>query len=417
MRPPVTSRRLALAAVLVSLCVPASASAAEQLVGLTADNQLLLFRSDSPSNLQGSVTVTGLATGETLLGIGYQESFGRIYAMGSTNRLYVVNPITGAALPVSTLPFSPPLNGDAFAFAVDNSTNLARSYSSSGQNLSVSVLTGQAAAVGTAYSYDPSDPGTGTTPTLSALAYSVPPTGSQGAAGLYAIDASRSAFVTAPTQQALIRTVGELGVQVSGPAGLVLTKAGTGLAALRTSATGNPQLYNLDISTGKATPISSDESRATIAYRSSSSASGDTPVISIADLGEAPDDETRPRVVVGTSTSPRATTLRSSGLPFTTSCNEACTVSGVLTVGKKKQTAVTGAVLATAGWVKLTAKLNSSTKSLLRSDSTQGFSLKVTVTDGAGNWTNVTTNGATRYTGVAPPPTPRSRVGGLRYAA
>ena len=102
MRSLVTLRRLALAAVAAGLCVPATASAAEQLVGLTADNQLLLFRSDSPSNLQGSVTVTGLATGETLLGIGYQDALGRIYALGSTNRLYVVSPITGAALPVST---------------------------------------------------------------------------------------------------------------------------------------------------------------------------------------------------------------------------------------------------------------------------------------------------------------------------
>jgi hypothetical protein len=396
MRSLVTFRRLALMAAVVGLGVPASASAAEQLAGLTADNQLLLFRSDSPSNLQGAVTVSGLATGETLLGIGYQEALGRIYALGSTNRLYVVNPITGAALPVSTLPFSPPLNGDAFAFALDNSTNLARSYSSSGQNLTVSIVTGQGAGTGASYAYDPSDPGTGTTPVLSALAYSVPPAGSQGAAGLYAIDSARSALVTAPTSQALIRTIGDLGVQTAGPAGLVLTRAGTAMAALRTSADGNPQLYDLDIATGKATPISSDENRATIAYRSSSSASGDTPIISMVDLGAAPDDEARPRVVVATSTNPRATTLRSKGLPFTTSCNEACSVSAVLTIGKKKQTAVTGSVFATAGWVRLTSKLDSTAKSLLRKDPTQGFSLKVTVTDGAGNRTNVTTNGATR---------------------
>jgi hypothetical protein len=396
MRSLVTLRRLALMAAVLGLGAPASASAAEQLVGLTADNQLLLFRSDSPSNLQGAVTVSGLATGETLLGIGYQETLGRIYALGSTNRLYVVNPITGAALPVSTLPFSPPLNGDAFAFAVDNTTNLARSYSSSGQNLTVSIVTGQGAGTGASYAYDPSDPGTGTTPVLSALAYTVPPAGSQGAAGLYAIDSARSALVTAPTSQALIRTIGDLGVQTAGPAGLVLTRAGTAMAALRTSADGNPQLYDLDIATGKATPISSDENRATIAYRSSSSASGDTPIISMVDLGAAPDDEARPRVVVATSTNPRATTLRSKGLPFTTSCNEACSVSAVLTIGKKKQTAVTGSVFATAGWVRLTSKLDSTAKSLLRKDPTQGFSLKVTVTDGAGNRTNVTTNGATR---------------------
>lgn len=397
MRPPLTPRRLALAAaIVVSLGAPATASAAEQLAGLTADNQLLLFRSDSPANLQGAVTVSGLATGETLLGIGYQDALGRIYALGSTNRLYVVSPITGAALPVATTPFAPPLNGDAFAFAVDNSTNLARSYSSTGQNLTVSIVTGQTANVGASYSYDPSDPGTGTTPTLGALAYSAPPVGSAGVAGLYGIDTARDAFVTAPTQAATIRTVGDLGVTAEGPAGLALTRSGTAFAALRTAADGNPELYNVDLSTGKASAVSSNADRATIASRSSSSASGDTPIISMTALGEVPDDETRPRVVVAASTAPQATTLRSSGLPFTTSCNEACFVSGVLTIAKKKQTAVTGSVLATAGWVKLTAKLNSATKTLLREDPTQGFSLKVTVTDAAGNKTNVTTNGATR---------------------
>ncbi len=396
MRSPVTLRRVALAAAVVSLCLPASASAAEQLAGLTADNQLLLFRSDSPANLQGAVTVTGLETGETLLAIGYQDQLGRIYALGSTNRLYVVNPITGAARPVSTTAFSPPLNGDQFTLALDNSTNLARVYSNTGQNLSLSVLNGQTAQVGASYSYDPTDPGTGATPIISALAYSAPPSGSAGTPALYGIDSGRNALVTAPTQAALIRTIGDLGVKAEGPAALVLTKSGTALAALRATTNGNPELYDVDLSTGAATPISSDEDRATIAYRSSSSAPGDTPIISMADLGPAPDDEARPRVVVAASTNPKATTLRKSGLPFTTSCNEACFVSGVLTVGKRRQTAVTGSVLATAGWVRLRAKLSSSTKSALRKDPKQGFSLKVTVTDAAGHRTSVTTNGSTR---------------------
>ncbi|HWV85987.1 MAG TPA: hypothetical protein VNZ62_11135, partial [Capillimicrobium sp.] len=76
MRPLAILRTLALAAGL-GLCAPAAASAAEQLAGLTEDNQILLFRSDSPGNLQGAVTVSGLQPGETLVGIDWWESAGR----------------------------------------------------------------------------------------------------------------------------------------------------------------------------------------------------------------------------------------------------------------------------------------------------------------------------------------------------
>jgi len=394
MRPLATLRTLALAAAL-GLCAPAAASAAEQLAGLTEDNQILLFRSDSPGNLQGAITVSGLQTGETLVGIGWLDSTGRLYGLGSTNRVYVINPLTGAATPLSNTPFSPPLNGATFAFAIDPWSQQARSYSSTAQNLRISVINGQVAGVDPPFAYDPSDPGTGTTPVLAALAYTTPPTGG-GAASLYGIDTARDALVTAPTFAALVRSIGELGVPAEGPAGLTLTRSGTAFAALRPGTDEMPRLYTVDLSTGAASPVSNDSQRATIAYRTSSSATADTPIISLTSFGEVPDDTSDPRAVVAVTTNPRATTLIRRGLPFTVSCNEACSVSATLRVGRQRQTAVTGQVLATAGWVRLTSRMNSATRTLLRRDATQGFSLRVTVTDAAGNRTNITTNGATR---------------------
>lgn len=395
MRPLAFSRLLALA-VGLGLCAPAAATAAEQLAGLTEDNQILYFRSDSPGNLQGAVTASGLQTGETLVGIGWLQSIGRLYALGSSNRMYSVNPVTGTATPLSNIPFSPPLNGESFAFAIDPSLQQARSYSSTNQNLRISVVNGQVAGVDQPYTYDPGDPGAGTTPTLAALAYTLPPASGGGQSSLYGIDTARDALITSPTLSATIRTIGELGVAAEGTAALALTPGGTALAALRPAAGDNPRLFTVDLSSGAATPVSTDEARATIAYRSSSSASGDTPIVSMTALGEVADDDSDPRVVVAVSSNPRATTLRSRGLPFTVSCNEACSVSATLTVGKRRQTAVTGSVLSTAGWVRLTAKLNAAAKTLLRKDPTQGYSLKVTVTDAAGNTTNSTSNGATR---------------------
>ena len=91
-----------------------------------------------------------------------------------------------------------------------------------------------------------------------------------------------------------------------------------------------------------------------------------------------------------------AANMRSKGYRFKVSCNEACSISGQLTVGKVKTTAVTGQVLATAGYATMTSKLNADAKKLLREDSTQGFGLKVTVTDAAGNKVTASRSGKTK---------------------
>ncbi len=390
----------------LTLSVPAAASAAEQFAGLTDDNHLVLFRSDSPGNLQGSAPITGIQSGEKLVGLGWLDTIGRLYALGSSNRVYIVNPVTGAATPLSSVPFAPPLNGTTFTFAIDPMTQLARTYSSTNQDLRISVANGQVAGVDAPYAYDPSDPGAGTTPVLAALAYAQPPAGG-GSSTLYGIDTERDALVTAPTQAALVRTLGALNVDATGSAALAIvtttpsaatTTAPTtaAFAALSPGTGETPRLYTVDLATGAASPVSGDDARATIAYRTSSRATTDTPIIAMTALGSAADDDAKPRTVVAASSAPKAATLLRSGLPFTTSCDEACSVSGTLKIGKRSLKAVTGSVLATAGSVKLTAKLDAAAKKALRADATQGMSLKVTATDAAGNKTTITVNGATR---------------------
>ncbi|HEY8583548.1 MAG TPA: DUF4394 domain-containing protein, partial [Capillimicrobium sp.] len=252
-----TRRRRALCALVATaagLGAPASAQAAEQFAALTSDGQLMLFRSDSPGKIQNAELVTGLQSAETLLGLDVLPSNGRLYALGSSNRIYVVNPVTGAATAVSNTAFSPPLNGVTFTFGIDPTTSEARVVSNSGQDLRISVLNGQVTGVDAPFTYTPTDAGFGTTPLLAGLAYTIPPAGSAGASSFYAVDSVRDVLTTSATAAATVRTIGPLGVEVVEPAGFDITVDGTAYAALRTTADGNPQLHTVDLSTGTAVP-------------------------------------------------------------------------------------------------------------------------------------------------------------------
>jgi hypothetical protein len=381
-------------AVAACAAAPSAAQAAEQLAGVTADNQLYLFRSDSPGNLQNAVPITGLQSNEQILGVDSLAATGRLYALGSTNRIYVIDPLTGVATPITNTPFSPPLNGTAFAFSIDPGTLVARSISST-QNLRISVATGQVAGVDPAYAYDPSDAGTGTTPVFGGIAYSVPPAGSGGVASLYGIDTSRDTLITAPTQAALVRTIGPLGFDADGQTPMDLTAAGIAYAALHTG-NATPSLYTVDLSTGAAKATSGNAERSTIAFKTSSTSRAVRPILMLAALGEVPDDTTDPRVLLAAPNSIKASNLRSRGYRFSVSCSEACSVSARLTVGRERMDVVTGDVLATAGYVRMTAKLDAAAKKLLREDSTQGFGLRVSVTDSAGNRVTTSRSGRTR---------------------
>jgi hypothetical protein len=116
----------------------------------------------------------------------------------------------------------------------------------------------------------------------------------------------------------------------------------------------------------------------------------------MAALGPAPDDTSDPRVLLDAPNSIKASNLRSRGYRFSVSCSEACSVSARLTVGRERMDVVTGDVLSTAGYVRLRAKLDSAAKKLLREDPTQGYGLRVSVTDSAGNRVSASRRGRTR---------------------
>ncbi len=157
------------------------------MVALTASNRLVSFDRATPGTIRSTMAVTGLQSGENLVGIDYRPADGLLYGVGSSGRLYTVDPATGTATLKSTLsvdatdttaPFTA-LAGTDFGVDFNPAADRLRVVGNTGQNLRINVDTGAtttdgninggaAATAVTASAYTNSFAGTGST-TLYAL--------------------------------------------------------------------------------------------------------------------------------------------------------------------------------------------------------------------------------------------------------
>src|SRR3954463_12181569 len=61
--------------------------------GVTTANALVRFDTATPGTIISSTPITGLQSGESVLGIDFRPATGDLYALGSTSRLYIINPV------------------------------------------------------------------------------------------------------------------------------------------------------------------------------------------------------------------------------------------------------------------------------------------------------------------------------------
>jgi hypothetical protein len=66
---------------------------------VTDDERLISFDSATPGNIESNDPITGLAGGESILGMDFRGN-GELYALGSTGQLYVIDLDLAAAVPV-----------------------------------------------------------------------------------------------------------------------------------------------------------------------------------------------------------------------------------------------------------------------------------------------------------------------------
>ena len=125
----------------VALLALASTTRAELLYA-TDGFRLVQFDSATPNTTTAPVSFTGLQGDETIVGFDLRPSNGLLYGIGSSSRIYVIDPLTGVATQVGASQFSPGLNGNAFGVDFNPFVDRIRVVSDMEQNIRLNPDTG-----------------------------------------------------------------------------------------------------------------------------------------------------------------------------------------------------------------------------------------------------------------------------------
>lgn len=243
--------------------------------GLTSANTLIRLDSASPTGAAAPVAITGLqSTTEHVVGIDYRPRTGQLFATtvttgsttGATVNTYTINPLTGAATFVGTIPGTVTGAADvAGGYDFNPTVDRVRVVNVNGENYRINPNTGALAGDDTNLTFVP----TATGPIIG-IAYdrnfdrataTIPTT-------LYGIDRGTSSLVliggvngTPSPNLGVVTTVGSLGVTLDAgsDAGfdIIPTFAGgtPGAALAALTVGGVTGLYSINLTTGAATLI------------------------------------------------------------------------------------------------------------------------------------------------------------------
>ncbi|MBL8516362.1 MAG: DUF4394 domain-containing protein [Betaproteobacteria bacterium] len=155
----------------------------ENIVAVTAGNQLITFNAGQPAKILSKKALTGLQPGEEIAGIDFRVAKGVLYALGKTGtvgRLYTIDVASGKAAMVGSGPFAVALEGDEFGFDFNPTVDRIRLVSNTGLNTRLHPDTGAAVDANPnaeglqtdgRLAYANSDPNAGKTPAVMAAGY------------------------------------------------------------------------------------------------------------------------------------------------------------------------------------------------------------------------------------------------------
>jgi Domain of unknown function (DUF4394) len=203
-------------------------------------NNLLIFNPLYPQPVMKPIT--GLQSGENILGLDMRPVNGQLYALGSSSRLYTINAASGVAAAVGTAPFATALGGESFGFDFNPTVDRIRIVSNTGQNLRAHPETGALAAVDGAI-----NPGT---PMISSAAYTNNFAGATTTT-LYVLDGpNRKLYTQNPPNNGTLTNAVNLTFSFSGANGFDI--GGTsGKAYILVNDEIGVKLYGLNLETGQ----------------------------------------------------------------------------------------------------------------------------------------------------------------------
>jgi hypothetical protein len=232
---------------------------------LTPANRIVGFSLANPGSVISDLPVTGLPTGESLLGLDYRPANGVLYGVGASNRLYTVNPKRGEASQVGSGQFAVPLTPGAAGFDFNPTVDRIRLVNQAGQNARLNPDTGAIVDSDTLtggiqldgnLAYRAGDRNFGNIPGVAAAAYTNNFAGATSTT-LFAIDTNLDVLVRQdPPNNGVLNTIGPLGIDAGTVLGFDVRSVGgneTALAAIDVA--GVSSLYNINLTTGRASLV------------------------------------------------------------------------------------------------------------------------------------------------------------------
>jgi hypothetical protein len=221
---------------------------------VTTGNQLVSFNRTNPDTVQTIGVITGLQTGESVVGIDFRPATGGLYALGSTSRLYTLNMMSGAATQVGDV-FTTTLNGSEFGFDFNPTVDRIRIVSDADQNLRVNPDNASLIVDGT-LSYVISDTNGSANPNVVGAGYTNSYAGAT-ATTLYDIDSGLDVLARqVPANAGTLSTVGALGVDSSAVVGFdIMAGSNMAYAALQTEGSTTSGFYSVNLTNGAATLV------------------------------------------------------------------------------------------------------------------------------------------------------------------
>lgn len=231
-----------------------SANVNKTVYALDNNNTLYRISSSIPSTVNSSVVINGLQPLEKIIGIDFRPSDKRLYGIGTSNRVYIIDPATGGTTVIGGA-FNPVINGTTFGFDFNPVADRIRLHSNTEQNLRLNPVNGVVAFTDTNLAYADNDLNAGANPNIVGSAYTNSASGATSTQ-LYAIDSDRDILVKFENPDSgKMTTVGPLGVNTNDNVGFDIdASSGVAYAALNIGG-GISGLYTVNLNTGAVSQI------------------------------------------------------------------------------------------------------------------------------------------------------------------
>ncbi|WP_375444080.1 DUF4394 domain-containing protein [uncultured Fibrella sp.] len=226
---------------------PDPATLPNQVVyALNNANQLLQLNIRSSNTPTATTTITGvdMAGGERIVSIDFRPATGQLYGVSNMSRVFVINPATAVARPLTTTAFSPAISGSIVSIDFNPTVDRIRLVTNTGQNLRLNPETGlvvmpDGAINGVAGA------------TIAGVAYTNSQAGATSTT-LYDIDpATDRLYIQNPPNDGKLVDVGPLGLNITDAVGFDISSTDNTQGLVAVTFNGASELQQINLTSGR----------------------------------------------------------------------------------------------------------------------------------------------------------------------